>query len=228
MMVPHGPLLRAPLPRLLRWPSSRIICGCYLDVLQLRSRSARNFLLIRPLSCTVQLRRRRFRYACVSPVAAFCRPHLPVLALPVATGTRLTARPVSPFPCRRDGTTAAKKIARFNGTSWSVVAGPVNGAGNIIGVNGKVTLMTVYKNRLYLAGECTGSSTIHGFSNAPTANLYLVSHLPPPPAGNFFQLSDRTTWARYVVAWDGTAWFPLPGTGVGYFVNAFAIFNDKL
>jgi hypothetical protein len=104
----------------------------------------------------------------------------------------------------------------------------VNGAGNIIGVNGKVTLMTVYKNRLYLAGECTGSSTIHGFSNAPTANLYLVSHLPPPPAGNFFQLSDRTTWARYVVAWDGTAWFPLPGTGVGYFVNAFAIFNDKL
>ncbi len=101
------------------------------------------------------------------------------------------------LPCR--GGATANLIARFDGSVFSPLVGPVNGAGpSINGLSGGwVTSMTVYLDRLYIAGT-------------------------------FYQLGDQRTWARYVVAWNGSAWWPLPNTGLSYYVHAFAIFQNQL
>jgi trimeric autotransporter adhesin len=68
-------------------------------------------------------------------------------------------------------------------------------------------------------------------SRAPVQSALAVFNSKLYVGGNFNTLGDGTTSAKYIAAWDGSAWSVLPSgssNGVDCGVNALAVFNSKL
>jgi trimeric autotransporter adhesin len=156
------------------------------------------------------------------------------------------------FTALGDGTTSAKNIAAWDGTSWSNL--PV-GSGN--GLGGTVIALAVFSGKLYVGGRFTSLGDGNTFATSTPATRIAAwdgttwSTLPIGSSngvgdfvvtlsasdsklyvGGLFQtLGDFTTSAKYVAAWDGTAWSNVTcgsSNGVGGSVNVVAVFNSTL
>jgi trimeric autotransporter adhesin len=152
------------------------------------------------------------------------------------------------FSTLGDGTTSAKHIAAWDGSSWSNLT-----VGSRDGVGYTVHALSVFGSKLYVGGQfwtlgdyttpAMGIAAWDGsiWSNLPLGNgndgvagavlalsvfgskLYI--------GGEFWTLGDYTTPANYIAAWDGSAWSNLAfssSNGMGYTVNALAAFESKL
>ena len=139
-----------------------------------------------------------------------------------------------------DGTTPAKRIAKWNGSNWSSLTGS-----GINGVNGAVSVITVTATDVYAGGNFTllgdgttsanyiakwniftaswsalGSGTTNGTGDI--VNAIATSGSDVYVGGNFTTLGDYSTPANHLAKWNGTGWSAI-GNGVNNSINAMRI-----
>jgi trimeric autotransporter adhesin len=147
-----------------------------------------------------------------------------------------------------DGSIACRSIVAWDGGStWSTLA---SGASN--GVIGEVIALAAYNGKLYVGGAFTllgdgttsakyiaswdgsaWSTLTSGASNGVSNSVYALAAYNGKlyVGGAFNLLGDGTTTARYIAAWDGSAWSTLASgasNGLGSAVNALAEYSGKL
>ncbi|QSB13646.1 hypothetical protein JQS43_19000 [Natronosporangium hydrolyticum] len=139
----------------------------------------------------------------------------------------------------RAGEVRANRIARWDGASWTPLAGTYG-----TGVSGTITALTEYDGDLIAAGAFVeaGGLTVNyiarydGREWAPLVTPSGVGTDFPidalatydgalVAAGNFSQAGGAT--ARHLAAWDGAGWAPLGG-GTNGRVNALAVVGGDL
>jgi trimeric autotransporter adhesin len=151
------------------------------------------------------------------------------------------------FQTLGDSLTSAKNIAAWDGTEWSnLTIGDYNGLG------GQVNALAVFGSKLYVGGNfatlgdgTTSAKNIAAWDGSAWSNLTIGSSNGVIAGvgslavfgsklyvgGSFATLGDGTTSAKYIAAWDGSAWSNLPSgssNGVNSGVNALAVFGSKL
>jgi hypothetical protein len=145
-----------------------------------------------------------------------------------------------------DGSTSAKYIAAWDGSSWSNLT-----SGSSNGLDSNVNALAVFNSKLYVGGnfinlgngtsakgiaawDGTNWSTLPiGSSNGVGNVVYALAVFNSKlyVGGNFLTLGDVSTSAKGIAAWDGTDWSTLhigSSNGVGSTVYALAVFNSKL
>jgi len=129
------------------------------------------------------------------------------------------------------GLVAANRIAKWDGTSWSALAG---------GVNKRVRTISIYDGRLIVGGDFDEAdgvpmNYIAAWDGADWAALgsgvdawvnALTVYDGELIAGGAFGFSGGS-WVGRIAAWDGTSWSAL-GSGMSAGVNALTIFDGKL
>jgi hypothetical protein len=147
------------------------------------------------------------------------------------------------------GGVIVNRIAKWNGSAWSVLSGPSG-----VGVNGSVSAMTVFDDgsgpALFVAGDFTAAggvtvnriakwngatwSALSGPSGVGVNNSVYEMVVfddgtgPALYVGGFLTTAGGVTVNR-IARWDGASWFALAGpggVGVNSFVNAMAVFDD--
>ncbi len=150
------------------------------------------------------------------------------------------------FTLLGDGTTSAKYIAKWNGSSWSTLT-----SGSSNGVNSNVYALAVSGTGLYVGGSfaqlgdgtsanriakwngSSWSTLPSGSSNGVNGavNVLAVSGTNVYVGGLFTQLGDGTTSAKYIAKWDGSSWSTLTSgssNGVNNVVYALAVSGTDL
>ncbi len=145
------------------------------------------------------------------------------------------------FTSLGDGTTSAKNIAKWNGSSWSVL--PVGGSN---GVNNTVKAISISGPDVYVGGYFTafgdGTQVNHiakwdgnGWSRLGNAGIDGLAHNVYAIAasgsdvyvgGSFNLLGDNTTSVKSIAKWNGTEWSALTSgvsNGVNNTVYAIAV-----
>jgi trimeric autotransporter adhesin len=150
------------------------------------------------------------------------------------------------FAFTSDGTTSANRIAAWDGSVWSnLTIGASNGVGSA------VRTLAVFGSKLYVGGLFTtlGDGTTSakyiaawdgsawsilpiGSSNGIGGQVVALAVFGGKLyVGGFFTTLGDGTSAKYIAAWDGSAWSTLPigsSNGVGGTVSALAVFGGKL
>jgi len=131
-------------------------------------------------------------------------------------------------------TSPGSRIAKWNGSSWSSVAGTgIN--------NGRATSMVVYNNKLYIGGTFTiagGSvanyiavwdgSSLSAVGTAVTGNVYsLAVYNNELYVGGNANIDGAP--ANYIVKWNDSSWTPVgAGTELNSYVNSLCVYNNEL
>jgi hypothetical protein len=141
------------------------------------------------------------------------------------------------------GGIAANRIARWSGSAWRPMNGPLDN-----GVNGGVWTTAIYNGSLVVGGSFTSAGgvvvnrialwngvTWSAFPGTPeigmsgTVRALAVYNGQLVAAGSFSTAGGVTV--NNVARWSGTSWLPLSGpsgSGVNGDVNAMAVYNGEL